>query len=360
MVSKMNMLEINNLGGELKSDLYLLSDNNAVTRFVNSILNDMEPILTSRQLTELHTVLQQVITNYSISSDEKLYGDVDYRELNRMLIDQFLEDKKLAGLSDKSLCLYQHSLEYTVKVLYKGFDSIIHDYIFDFFNFLIEENKSSMVTVDNYRRILNSFYGYCVTNGLLYKNPILKINAIKRVKKIKQAYSYEEIIFLRENLNTLRDKAIFELLLSSGMRVGDLVKLNHKDLNMNECAVIVHGKGDKEREVFFNELAKVSINRYLESRVDTNPALFVSLHSPYHRLGISGVETMLRELGKRSGVNKVHPHRFRRHFATQMIRKGVHIEQVQQLLGHAEIETTQMYIVNDEDEIAYNHKRYVN
>ena len=188
-----------------------------------------------------------------------------------------------------------------------------------------------MTTVDNYRRILNAFYGYCVTNGLLYKNPILKINAIKKVKKIKQAFSYEEIIYLRENLTTLRDKAIFELLLSSGMRVGELVQLNHKDLNMNECTVIVHGKGDKEREVFFNELAKVSINRYLESRVDTNPALF-----------------------------KVHPHRFRRHFATSMIRKGVHIEQVQQLLGHAEIETTKMYIVTDEDEIAYNHKRYVN
>ena len=354
------MLEINNLGGELKSDLYNLSDTNAVTRFVNSVLNDMEPLLTSRQLTELYNTLQQVIANYSISSDEKLYEDVDYSELNTMLIDQFIEGKKLAGLSDKSLYLYKHSLEYTVKVLDKGFDSITHEDIFDFFNFLIEENKSSMTTVDNYRRILNAFHGFCVTNGLLYKNPILKINAIKKVKKIKQAFSYEEIIYLRENLTTLRDKAIFELLLSSGMRVGELVQLNHKDLNMNECTVIVHGKGDKEREVFFNELAKVSINRYLESRVDTNPALFVTLNSPYNRLGITGVETMLRELGKGSGVTKVHPHRFRRHFATSMIRKGVHIEQVQQLLGHAEIETTKMYIVTDEDEIAYNHKRYVN
>ena len=144
------------------------------------------------------------------------------------------------------------------------------------------------------------------------------------------------------------------------MRVGELVSLNHKDLNMTERTVIVHGKGDKEREVFFNELAKVSINRYLESRDDTNPALFVTINRPHNRLGVTGVETMLRNVGKRAGVNKVHPHRFRRHFATSMIHKGMHIEQVQKLLGHAEIATTQMYIVNDDDEIKYNHKRYVN
>ena len=242
----------------------------------------------------------------------------------------------------------------------KGFDSLTHEDIQDFFSFLIEVNHSSMVSVDNYRRVLNSFYNYCVNNGLLYKNPILKLGAIKKVKKVKQAFSYEEIIYLRENLKNLRDKAIFELLLSSGMRVGELVSLNHKDLNMTERTVIVHGKGDKEREVFFNELAKVSINRYLESRDDTNPALFVTINRPHTRLGVTGVETMLRNVGKRAGVNKVHPHRFRRHFATSMIHKGVHIEQVQKLLGHAEIATTQMYIVNDDDEIKYNHKRYVN
>ena len=354
------MLDINNLGGEFKSDLYKLSDNNAVTRFVNNVLNDMDPILTSRQLTELHNVLQNTIQNYSISSEDKLYKDIDYHEVNDYLLKQFLEGKRLAGLSERTLEAYKGYLTYVINHLKKGFDSLTHEDIQDFFSFLIEVNHSSMVSVDNYRRVLNSFYNYCVNNGLLYKNPVLKIGAIKKVKKVKQAFSYEEIIYLRENLRNLRDKAIFELLLSSGMRVGELVSLNHKDLNMTERTVIVHGKGDKEREVFFNELAKVSINRYLESRDDTNPALFVTINRPHTRLGVTGVETMLRNVGKRAGVNKVHPHRFRRHFATSMIHKGVHIEQVQKLLGHAEIATTQMYIVNDDDEIKYNHKRYVN
>ena len=129
---------------------------------------------------------------------------------------------------------------------------------------------------------------------------------------------------------------------------------------MNNCSVIVHGKGDKEREVFFNELAKVSIERYLESRTDNNPALFVSNSKPYNRFGGSGIGRMLRNIGEAAGVEKVHAHRFRRHFATTLLKKGVHIEQIQKLLGHEEIDTTKLYVVSDEDEIKYNHKRYVN
>ena len=355
------MLDINsNIGGVYKNTVYADIDNNAVTLFVNNILHDMDPYLTSRQLTELSTVLQKVISEYSISSDEKLYDDIPYNELNEKLLNTFLEDKRLAGLSEKTLTQYEDSIKRILDFIGKGADTITADDIRCFMDYQLEERKSSMITIDNYRRYLNSFYGYCVNNGLLYKNPLLKINRVKKVRKVKQAFTPTEIIYLRENINNLRDKAIFELLLSSGMRVGELVKLNHKDLDMNNCTVIVHGKGDKEREVFFNELAKVSIQRYLDSRTDTNPALFTTLNSPFNRVGISGVETMLRNLGKKAGVTKVHPHRFRRHFATSLIHKGVHIEQVQQLLGHAEIETTQEYIVSDEDEIAYNHKRYVN
>jgi len=354
------MINIDNFGGELKSQLYELNDNSAITIFINNILSDMDPLLTSRQLTELYNVLQKVIQDYSISSDEKLYHDVDYNDLNNDLIESFLEDKRLIGLSEVTLTQYAGSLKWILNYIGKGADTVTADDIRDFFAYLIEERRCSMTTVDNYRRYINSFYNWCVVNGLLYKNPVLKINRVKKANKVKQAFTIREIIYLRENIDNLRDMAIFELLLSSGMRVGELVKLNKTDLNMNECSVIVHGKGNKEREAFFNERAKLSIERYLDSRDDDNPALFVHHNRPHHRLGISGTETMLRNLGEKAGVNKVHPHRFRRHMATSLINKGVHIEQVQKLLGHAEIETTQMYIVNDDDEIRYNHKRYVN
>ncbi len=354
------MLNIDNIGGSYKSDLLNEIDNNAVSLFVNNILSDMTPLITSRQLTSLHTVLLETIKNYSISADEELYVDIDYKELNNQLLTRFLEAKKLQGLSERTLEQYEFSINYVLDWIKKGVDSITIEDIRNFMDYKLANENTSYTTLDNYRRFLNSFYNYCVTNGLLYKNPVLKMESIKQKRKIKQPFSNIEIIYLRENINNLRDKAIFELLLSSGMRIGELTQLNYKDLNMNECSCIVRGKGDKEREVFFNDLAKVSIQRYLESRKDSNPALFVSINKPHNRLGIMGVEIMLRNLGKRAGVNKVHPHRFRRHMATTLLNKGVQIEQIQQLLGHAEIETTKLYIVTDDDEIKYNHKRYVN
>lgn len=354
------MINTDNIGGAYKSELYNEFDNNAVTQFVNAVLSDMNGILNSRQLTQLHNTLQKAIKDYSISSDEKLYVDIDYKELNEKLLNQFLEDKRLQGLSEKTLNQYKDVINYVLKYIKKGLDSITTEDLRRFFDYKLVNDNVSMATLDNYRRFLNSFYNHCTKNGLLYKNPLIKIESMKRVRKIKQAFSNEEIFYLRENLTTLRDKAIFELLLSSGMRVGELVKLNRDSLDFNNHSVIVHGKGDKERETFFNDVAKITVQRYLESRTDDNPALFVSLHKPNNRLGVGAVEGMLRKTGEKAGVNKVHPHRFRRHFATTLINKGVQIEQVQQLLGHADIKTTQMYIVNDDDEIKYNHKRYVN
>lgn len=349
-----------NLGGNYKSTVYDEVDNNAVTLFLNNLMSSMNQVLTSRQLTILSNTLHNTIKNYSISSEEPLYYEKNYEDLNNELLQHFIESKRVIGLSEKSLLQYEECISRVFNFVGKGADSITSEDIQLFFDYQLEEHQNSLVTLDNYRRYLNSFYNYCVKNGLLYKNPLLKIERLKTVRKIKQPFSSTEIIYLRENIRTLRDKAIFELLLSSGMRVGELTSLDYKDLNMNDCTVIVHGKGNKEREVFFNELARVSIQRYLNSRKDTNPALFVSLHKPYNRLGITGCENMLRAIGKRAGVSKVHPHRFRRHFATSLLNKGVHLEQIQQLLGHAEICTTQLYVTSDDDEINYNHKRYVN
>ena len=354
------MLNVDNLGGAYKSELFNETDNAATSLFVNNVLSDMNPILTSRQLTSLHTTLLETMNNYSISLDGELYDDMDYNELNQDLLTRFLEAKKLQGLSEKTLEQYELNINYVLDWLKKGVDSITVEDIREFMDYKLVNDMVSYTTLDNYRRYLNTFYNYCVNQGLLYKNPVLKMEAIKKERKIKQPFSNEEIIYLRENLHNLRDKAIFELLLSSGMRVGELVRLDYKDLNMGDCSVIVRGKGNKEREVYFNDLAKVCIQRYLESRNDNNPALFVTLSNPHNRLGITGVETMLRNVGKRAGVNKVHPHRFRRHMATTLLNKGVQIEQIQQILGHAEIETTKLYVVTDDEEIQYNHKRYVN
>lgn len=349
-----------NISGVYKNGLYHELDYAATTRFVNSVLSDMNPLLTSRELNELNIVLQKVIGDYSISAQGELYEEIPYTKLNDNLLTRFFEDKRLYGLSETTLRYYEGVLTYFNDWVKKGFDSITTDDIRDYFTFLSEEKKVTPTTLDNERRVFNSFYNYCVVNGLLYTNPVKKIDKIQGQKKIKKPFTNQEIIVMRENFKNLREEAIFELLLSSGMRVGELVGLNKSDLNMTNNTVIVKGKGNKERECFFNDLAKHKIQTYLESRNDDNPALFVNLDKRANRFKINGVERIIRDLGMRSGVNDCHPHKFRRTFATKLLHKGVPMEQIQQYLGHVNIETTQLYAVSNDDELEYNIKRYVN
>ena len=152
---------------------------------------------------------------------------------------------------------------------------------------------------------------------------------------------------------------MIDLLNSTGMRVGELVRLNISDINFNERECIVLGKGDKQRKVYFDAKTKIHLQSYLNSRYDENDALFVSLLKPHNRLNISGVEIRMRNLGRRLNINKVHPHKFRRTLATRAIDKGMPIEQVQQLLGHSKIDTTLQYAMVNQNNVKNSHRKYI-
>ena len=143
------------------------------------------------------------------------------------------------------------------------------------------------------------------------------------------------------------------------MRVGELGKLNISDIDFDNRECIVFGKGSKERPVYFDARTKVHLRNYVQSGTDDNPALFVSLLKPYNRLEISGVEIRMRQLGKMLGIDKVHPHKFRRTLATRAIDKGMPIEQVQQLLGHAKIDTTMQYAMVSQNNVKLSHRKYI-
>ena len=195
-------------------------------------------------------------------------------------------------------------------------------------------------TIDNIRRILSSFFSWLEDEDFIVKSPVRRIHKVKTAKVVKDTYTDEALELMRDNCTTARDLAMIDLLASSGMRVGELVTLNREDINFNERECVVVGKGNKERLVYFDARTKIHLQSYLEGRTDGNPALFVSMKAPFDRLMIGGVETRLRELGKRLNIPKVHPHKFRRTLATTAIDKGMPIEQVQQLLGHQKIDTT--------------------
>ena len=221
------------------------------------------------------------------------------------------------------------------------------------------KNQSSRVTIDNIRRILSSFFSWLEDEDYIIKSPVRRIHKIKTTKSIKETYTDEALELMRDNSGTLRDLAMIDILASTGMRVGELVLLNREDINFTERECVVLGKGDKERVVYFDARTKIHLQNYLSSRLDDNPALFVSLKSPYKRLQTGGVEVRLRELGRRLDINKVHPHKFRRTLATVAIDKGMPIEQLQQLLGHQKIDTTLQYAMVKQSNVKMAHKKYI-
>ena len=221
------------------------------------------------------------------------------------------------------------------------------------------KNNCSKVTIDNIRRNLSSFFSWLEDEDHIIKSPIRRIHKVKTGTVVKETLSDEQIEILRDGCTCIRDLAIIDLLYSTGMRVGELCNLDIADINFNERECIVYGKGNKERQVYFDAKAKLHLKKYLEQRKDSNSALFVSLDYPSDRLSIHAVEHRLRVLGENLNVNRVHPHKFRRSMATKAIDKGMPIEQVQKILGHQQIDTTMHYAMVNQSNVKMSHRKYM-
>ena len=222
-----------------------------------------------------------------------------------------------------------------------------------------EINHCSKVTVDNIRRNISSFFSWLEEEDYILKSPMRRIHKIKTKTVVKEIISDESIEMLRDHCTEIRDLAMIDLLYSTGIRVGELVNLNIANVDMEQRECIVYGKGDKERRVYFDAKAKIHLQNYLACRTDSNPALFVTLDAPHDRLKISGVEIRLRQLGRRLGLSRIHPHKFRRTMATRAIDKGMPIEQVQKILGHSQIDTTMQYAIVNQNNVKVSHQKFI-
>ena len=274
-------------------------------------------------------------------------------------LEDFLNVKALEGCSAKTIDQYKFNInKFLIKV---GKDPLkittqdIRKYLSDY----KKERGVSNVTLDNMRRNFTSFFTWLHNEGLIQKNPAAAVNKIKADKVIKNPYSEEEMEKLRDGCKDLREKAIIEILYSTGMRIGELEALNREDINWVDSSIIVFGKGAKERVVYLNIKSKIALQKYLESRIDNEEALFVSLRPPFNRIKVSTHEKILRDLGKRCDV-RCHPHKFRRTCATNLLNKGMPIQEVSKVLGHAKLETTMIYCTIDQESVATNHKKFMN
>lgn len=314
------------------------------------IINEMADYLNITQMKKLQEVL---IKNLSDARPEK--EQISNQEYLKM----FIEAKQIEGCSARTLQYYQVTIEHLLKNIDTVIRKITTDEIRTYLAEYQQRNNCSKVTVDNVRRNISSFFSWLEEEDYILKSPMRRIHKIKTKQPVKEIISDEMIERLRDNCRCSRDLAMIDLLYSTGIRVGELVGLNISDIDFEERECVVYGKGDKERRVYFDAKAKLHLQNYINSRTDTNPALFVTLDSPYERLKISGVEIRVRELGRKLNIEKIHPHKFRRTMATRAIDKGMPIEQVQKILGHSQIGTTMQYAIVNQNNVKTSHRRYI-
>lgn len=323
-------------------------------KVINEIMQGMLGYLNNTQLKKLQEVLQNAFFHKTISEDNT-NADIE----NEQLLESFIASKRIEGCSEKTLAYYQKTIVAMIAKTNKNIREMVTDDIRKYLTEYQRKNSLSYVTVDNIRRILSSFFSWLEDEDYIIKSPVRRIHKVKTASTIKDTYSDEALEIMRDNCNETRDLAMIDMLASTGMRVGELVLLNKNDINFEERECVVFGKGSKERIVYFDARTKIHLQNYLKERTDDNPALFVSLKAPHERLKIGGIESRLRELGRKLNLPKVHPHKFRRTLATVAIDKGMPIEQLQQLLGHKRIDTTLQYAMVKQSNIKLAHRKYI-
>ena len=315
-----------------------------------TILNEMSEYLSIAQMKKL----QEVIIK-AFSENEVMKSD----NSNEDFLEMFLEAKRVEGCSDRTLQYYRVTVAHMFTQINTSVRKITTEEIRTYLACYQKRNNCSNVTIDNVRRNISSFFSWLEEEDYILKSPMKRIHKIKTKQQVKEIISDEAIERLRDNCRNVRDLAMIDLLYSTGIRVGELVNLNISDVNFEARECIVFGKGDKERQVYFDAKAKLHLQDYLKTRKDDNPALFVTLDSPHTRLKISGVEIRIRELGRKLNLSRIHPHKFRRTMATRAIDKGMPIEQVQKILGHSQIDTTMQYAIVNQNNVKSSHQRYI-
>lgn len=320
-------------------------------RKILKILNEMESVLDISQMKKLQETLFNIFA-------EKECEQIEIS--NEEYLNKFIVGKSTMGLSKKTLKYYSAELKrFFATENLPALKKITHEDVKQYISDMQMKFNSTNRTLNNTRRILSSFFGWLVAEDFILYNPMKKVYKIKEKKLVKKIINDEAIELLRDNAENYRDMVIIDFLYSTGVRVGELVNLNKDDVDLLKRECIVFGKGGKERIAYFDAKTKIHLLKYLESRKDDNPALFVSLLSPYKRLEISGVEIMIRKLGQKLNLEKIHPHKFRRSMATRAINKGMPIEQVQKLLGHSKVDTTLEYALVDQENVKISHNKYL-
>lgn len=325
---------------------------------------------TKRFVTKLYgkvpnEVLETVIKELSIHVEDY---DIEERETalspcTTLLMEcyqAFIVSKKIEGISDNSLKTYNYYMQDFLENIFKPLENISTNDIRIYLYNLQKRRRVGNRSLDSRRVVIGSFFNYCVQEGYIQNNPCSKIGNIKFEQIPRKPLTDVEIELLRSACKTYREKAIVEVLYSTGCRVTELINLNKSDVNFQDKEVLLYGKGNKKRISFINAKAEVALKKYLFTRTDSEDALFVTERKPCKRLSKNSVEAIIKTLGKRANLQRpIYPHLIRHTTATDALNRGMDVTMVQKLLGHNKIDTTMIYLKVNPEMVKHEHKKCI-
>lgn len=320
------------------------------------VLHRMGEFLDEPCLLELRNVLNMVFLGCRLVEETSVLV-VDHSWRNDL--DDFLMAKSLEGRSNETVKHYKYELTRLLSYTNKSVSDISSSDILAYLQLYKSTRRVTNQTLKNVRAIYSSFFAWLRDRDRIGTNPMILVDKIKTEKVIQKPFTDEERERIFQACDNLRDRAIVEFLYSTAVRVSELSRINRADVCLWDKTLFVYGKGAKERRVYLNEVSSMYLRDYLNSRTDDSEALFVSLRKPFGRLTKGGIESLIRTLGKRAGVQKAHPHRFRRTSITNVINRGMKIEEAMIFAGHSKPETTMRYCTVDEEAVQYHHKIYL-
>jgi len=319
--------------------------------FINELRDQLSSEFTLTMLEKITVAVENQFSYYQLERRQDVSGQEDFEDILSM----YLDTKRIEGRSEKTLIRYRYIIN-----RFRNTDStpIRNMTVYNLRQYLANEKRRGISdnTLRGEREIFRSFFGWANREGLLQNNPAGNLNAIKCKKEVKLPYSDVDIERLKEACTTARDKALITFLLSTGCRISEVCDLNRKDIDFRNLECTVLGKGNKERIVYIDSIAAMQLQNYLNGRHDNDEALFIGKGT--QRLNPGGVRKRLNEIGERAGVENVHPHRFRRTLATNLINHGMPIQEVAAILGHEKIDTTMTYVYVDRQNVKISYKKY--
>lgn len=326
------------------------------TSIIDNVAMAVMVLLNAEQLEAVKNALYLQLNNYEVQERTTEVAVADTTP--DAMLAKYIATKRLEGKSESTLKRYHDACYMMIHTLCKPLYEIT---AFDLRYYLADykrRRKVSNRTLDGLRRCFSSFFGWLSAEGFIGRNPCAAITQIKYTKSIKKPYSATEMERLKQACTSIRDLALLEFLYASGCRVSEVVRLNRSDINFLTRDAVVLGKGNKERTIYLTPVALMHLQDYLNTRKDNNPALFTSLKAPCNRLSKAGIETALKVIGKRAGVEDVHPHRYRRTLATNLLDRGANIQDVAAILGHADLKTTQVYCYISQQNVQAAYHKY--